>query len=69
MTNKILYIYGYGSNPETSSTMNALKGVITELGFELVSIRYDQKKPAASKNTKAHSMTTGGVHRNATEAA
>ena len=48
MTNKILYIYGYGSNPETSSTMNALKGVMTELGFELVSIRYDQKNPAES---------------------
>jgi len=48
MTNKILYIYGYGSNPETSSTMNALKGIITELGFELVSIWYDQKKPFES---------------------
>ena len=48
MTEKILYIYGYGSSPETSSTMNALKGVITELGFELVSTWYDQKKPFES---------------------
>ena len=30
MSEKILYIYGYGSNPRNSSTMKSLKGVITE---------------------------------------
>lgn len=42
---KILYIYGYGSNPNDSSTMKEVKKVTDELGYDLVSIHYDQKYP------------------------
>ena len=42
---KILYVYGYGSNPWDSSTKKVVKGVVEELGFELVSIEYDQEDP------------------------
>ena len=42
---KILYIYGYGSNPNDSFTMKELKPVIDELGYELISIEYDQENP------------------------
>jgi len=42
---KILYIYGYGSNPWDSSTKEVVKEVVEELGFELVSIEYDQEDP------------------------
>ena len=40
---KILYIYGYGSNPQDSSTMKVVKDVVGEIGFNLVSIVYDQE--------------------------
>jgi hypothetical protein len=42
---KILYIYGYGSNPQDSSTMKVVKDVVGEIGFNLVSIVYDQEDP------------------------
>ena len=42
---KVLYIYGYGSNPWDSSTKKVVKEVIEELGFSLVSIEYDQEDP------------------------
>ena len=45
MKEKILYIYGYGSNPWDSSTKKVVKEVVGELGFELVSIEYDQEDP------------------------
>ena len=45
MKEKILYIYGYGSNPNDSFTMKELKPVIDELGYELISIEYDQENP------------------------
>jgi len=39
---KILYIYGYGSNPKDSSTMKVVKKVVNELGFDLISIEYNK---------------------------
>lgn len=45
MKEKILYIYGYGSNPKDSSTMKVVKEVVEELGFELVSTDYSQEYP------------------------
>jgi hypothetical protein len=42
---KILYIYGYGSNPQDSSTLKVVKDVVENLGFSLVSIEYDQEDP------------------------
>ena len=50
MSNKILYIYGYGSNPRKSSTMKSLKGVIAEMGFNLVSVGYSHFSPFESVN-------------------
>jgi predicted esterase YcpF (UPF0227 family) len=47
---KILYIYGYGSNPKDSSTMKELNEAIKDLGFELVSIKYDQEYPDTGLN-------------------
>ena len=43
--NNILYIYGYGSNPNNSFTMNELKKIIDTLGYNLISIKYDQEHP------------------------
>jgi len=37
MKEKVLYIYGYGSNPNDSFTMKELNKVIDELGYELIS--------------------------------
>ena len=45
MKEKILYIYGYGSNPNDSFTMKELKKVTDELGYELVSTDYSQEYP------------------------
>lgn len=45
MKDKILYIYGYGSNPKESSTMKVVKEVVNNLGYDLVSIEYDQNSP------------------------
>ena len=45
MKEKILYIYGYGSNPKDSSTMKVMKEVMDELGYELISKEYDQNDP------------------------
>lgn len=45
---KILYIYGYDSNPQISSTMKIVKEVVEELGFELISYEYDQDDPDTS---------------------
>lgn len=45
MKEKILYVYGYGSNPWDSSTMKVVKDVVENLGFNLVSIEYDQEDP------------------------
>ena len=45
MKEKVLYIYGYGSNSTDSSTMKVCKEVISELGYELISIEYDQINP------------------------
>lgn len=42
---KILYIYGYGSNPKDSSTMKVVKKIVEELGFNLISIEYNQEYP------------------------
>ena len=42
---KILYIYGYGSNSKDSSTMKVVKEVVNSLGYDLVSIEYDQNSP------------------------
>ena len=50
MKEKILYIYGYGSNPKDSSTMKVVKEVVEELGYELVSVEYDQSDPDMSLN-------------------
>ena len=47
----ILYVYGYGSNPETSSTMLNIKIVIEELGYNLVSIPYNQEDPNKGLDT------------------
>ena len=43
--NKILYIYGYGSDPKQSSTMKVMRSVMKELGYELVSVEYNQNEP------------------------
>ena len=48
---KILYIYGYGSNSNDSSTMKEVKKVTDELGYDLVSIWYDQDDPDDGLNT------------------
>lgn len=45
MKEKILYVYGYGSNPNDSFTMKELKKVTDELGYELVSTEYSQEYP------------------------
>lgn len=45
MKEKILYIYGYGSNPKDSSTMKVVKEVVDNLEYDLVSIEYDQNNP------------------------
>ena len=45
MKEKILYIYGYGSNSHDSFTMKELKKVTDELGYNLISIEYDQEDP------------------------
>lgn len=45
MNNTILYIYGYGSNPNDSSTMKVCKEVMNELGYDLISYEYDQENP------------------------
>lgn len=45
MSEKILYVYGYGSNENDSSTMKVVKEVVKELGYDLVSIHYDQENP------------------------
>lgn len=45
MKEKILYIYGYGSNSHDSFTMKELKKVTDELGYELVSTDYSQEYP------------------------
>lgn len=45
MNKKILYVYGYGSNPKESFTMKELSKVINNLGYNLVSIEYDQNNP------------------------
>lgn len=42
---KVLYIYGYGSNPWDSFTMKEVKKVTDELDYNLVSIEYDQEDP------------------------
>lgn len=47
---KVLYIYGYGSNPKESFTMKGIKKVMDELGYELVSIEYDQENPDKGLN-------------------
>lgn len=51
MKEKILYIYGYGSNPKDSSTMKVVKEVVDELGFDLISIEYSQEHPSIGINT------------------
>lgn len=43
--NKVLYIYGYGSSPDDSSTMKVMKKIMCDLGYELFSIEYDQENP------------------------
>lgn len=48
---KVLYIYGYGSNPNDSSTMKEVKKVMDELGYELISIKYSQENPNNGLNT------------------
>ena len=50
MKEKILYIYGYGSNSNDSFTMKELKKVTDELGYDLVSIKYDQEDPDCGLN-------------------
>ncbi len=50
MKEKILYIYGYGSNEHDSSTMKVVKEVVNELGYDLVSIHYDQEDPDCGLN-------------------
>lgn len=45
MKETILYIYGYGSNPTNSSTMKVMKQIVEEMGFDLVSIEYNQENP------------------------
>ena len=50
MTEKILYVYGYGSNSNDSSTMKVVKEVVKELGYELISIKYDQEDPDCGLN-------------------
>ena len=48
---KVLYIYGYESNPNDSSTMKEIKKVTDELGYELISIEYSQENPNNGLNT------------------
>ena len=48
---KILYIYGYESNPNDSSTMKEIKKVMDKLGYELISIKYSQENPNNGLNT------------------
>ena len=48
---KVLYIYGYGSNSNDSSTMKEIKKVTDELGYELISIEYSQENPNNGLNT------------------
>ena len=50
MKEKILYVYGYGSNPNDSFTMKELKKVTDELGYDLISIKYDQEDPDCGLN-------------------
>lgn len=45
MNKTILYIYGYGSNHKDSSTMKVVKKVVEDLGYDLVSIEYNQIEP------------------------
>ena len=45
MKKTVLYIYGYGSNHKDSSTMKVMKSVMKDLGYNLISIQYDQKNP------------------------
>ena len=51
MKEKILYVYGYGSNPKDSSTMKVMKDIVENLGYDLVSIEYDQNNPDNGLNT------------------
>ena len=50
MKEKILYVYGYGSNPNDSFTMKELKKVTDELEYDLISIKYDQEDPDCGLN-------------------
>lgn len=43
--NKILYIYGYGSNSKDSSTMKVVKDIVEKMGYELISVEYNQLDP------------------------
>lgn len=45
MKEKLLYIYGYGSNSNDASTMKDVKEVADNLGYDLVSIGYDPNSP------------------------
>lgn len=45
MGKTVLYIYGYGSNHKDSSTMKVMKSFMKDLGYNLISIQYDQKNP------------------------
>lgn len=45
MKEKLLYIYGYGSNSNDASTMKAVKEVADNLGYDLISIEYDPNSP------------------------
>lgn len=45
MKEKLLYIYGYGSNSNDASTMTAVKEVADNLRYDLVSIEYDPNSP------------------------
>lgn len=47
---KVLYIYGYGSNPKDSSTMKVCKEVMNELGYDLISYEYNQENPDEGLN-------------------
>ena len=51
MKEKILYIYGYGSNENDSSTMKVIKEIVENIGYELISIHYDQENPDQGINT------------------
>ena len=45
MKEKLLYIYGYGSNSNDASTMNTVKEVADNLGYDLISMEYDSNIP------------------------